>query len=154
MNAFIFNGLFFGGRRNPVAALTVAVLAIIVAACSNETNGQEPSTDQVPKQATVEVEQAEEPEEYPSVDEILPEPMATLWQPWHGDLDGIIERRVIRVLVPFGGYQYYFVRGRPKGAIVELLQKMEKHLNDELGRKHIHRGKTTPTEGSAGSSQR
>ena len=137
MNAFIFNGLFFGGRRNPVAALTVAVLAIIVAACSNETNGQEPSTDQVPKQATVEVEQAEEPEEYPSVDEILPEPMATLWQPWHGDLDGIIERRVIRVLVPFGGYQYYFFRGRPKGAIVELLQKMEKHLNDELGRKHI-----------------
>ena len=51
--------------------------------------------------------------------------MASLWQPWDGDLDGIIERRVIRVLVPFGGYQYYYVRGRPRGAIVELLQKME-----------------------------
>ena len=63
--------------------------------------------------------------------------MASLWQPWHGDLDGIIERRVIRVLVPFGGYQYYYVRGRPRGAIVELLQKMESHLNKELERRHI-----------------
>jgi membrane-bound lytic murein transglycosylase MltF len=63
--------------------------------------------------------------------------MATLWKTWHGDLDGMIERRVIRVLVPFGGYQYYYVRGRPRGAIVELLQKMENHLNKELERQHI-----------------
>ena len=131
--------------RNTVSMI-VLLGWLVVAACGNETNGQEQSS-----QATVDEEPVPEavpeavseavseavPEEYPAVDDILPEPMATLWQPWHGDLDGMIERRVIRVLVPFGGYQYYYVRGRPRGAIVELLQKMEQHLNKELERRHI-----------------
>ena len=125
--------------------MTVAIIffAIVVVACGNETNGQEPPAAQASIQdletteSEPEPEPEPEPEEYPSIDEILPEPMASLWQPWHGDLDGIIERRVIRVLVPFGGYQYYYVRGRPRGAIVELLQKMESHLNKELERRHI-----------------
>ena len=102
-------------------------MAIIVAACSNETNGQEPAADPPSQQEIAAAEAKPKPildpeqEKYPSLDDILPEPMATLWQPWHGDLEGIIDRRVIRVLVPFGGYQYYYVRGRPRGAIVELL---------------------------------
>ena len=67
----------------------------------------------------------------------LPAEFSRLWEPWYGDFDGIVERRAIRVLVPFGGYQFYYVRGRPRGAIVELLQKLELHLNKELERRHV-----------------
>ena len=141
MNDLFYRGLFFGNGRIHVVPVAIVVLVVVVAACSNETNGQEPPAAQDSQQEIAAAEAKPitnvEQEEYPSVDELLPEPMATLWQPWHGDLEGIIDRRVIRVLVPFGGYQYYYVRGRPRGAIVELLQKMEKHLNDELERGNI-----------------
>jgi membrane-bound lytic murein transglycosylase MltF len=137
------NSLVFGapGSGSTVTALVVLIW-LIVAACSNDANERQ----QLPKQdqpasspaGAVEEAQAHPPAEgYPAVDDILPEPMATLWQPWLGDLDGMAERRAIRVLVPFGGYQYYYDRGEPRGAIVELLQKMEKHLNKELERRHI-----------------
>ena len=73
----------------------------------------------------------------PTVSELLPEEFARLWESWHGDLPGIIERRAIRVQVPFGGYQFYYVLGRPRGAIMELLQRFEDFVNAELGRKNI-----------------
>lgn len=69
--------------------------------------------------------------------ESLPPEFANLWDPWFGDFDGIVERRGLRVLVPFGGYQYYFVKGQPRGAIIELLQKLETHINETLGRKNV-----------------
>lgn len=113
---------------------------VFLAACSDNDSEPQSVTAQVYEVSVSVAADEKAPvtaEKYPTVGEILPEPMATLWQPWNGDLDGMIERRVIRVLVPFGGYQYYYDRGRPRGAIVELLQKMEMHLNEELERKHI-----------------
>ncbi len=64
-------------------------------------------------------------------------PFEELWEPWTGDLPGMIERRVIRVVVPYGGYQFYYDGGAPKGAVYELLKKLESHLNEQLGRRHI-----------------
>jgi membrane-bound lytic murein transglycosylase MltF len=122
--------------------VTVLVLqgVLVLTACSDEGSETELAIEQDAAEtvsATADEPAPPPAEEYLEIDDILPEPMATLWQPWHGDLDGMTERRVIRVLVPFGGYQYYYVRGRPRGAIVELLQKMENHLNKELERRHI-----------------
>ena len=131
--------------------MPVCLSWILLAACGGESSGQEPQNAPVadkeqsgqprppakPVDEALPAKSAEPHPDYEDFSDILPEPLATLWTEWHGDLDGMIERRVIRVLVPFGGYQYYFDRGRPRGAIVELLQKMETHLNEELGRRHI-----------------
>ncbi|MDH5260854.1 MAG: transporter substrate-binding domain-containing protein [Gammaproteobacteria bacterium] len=68
---------------------------------------------------------------------VLPEEFARLWQPWTGDLAGMIERRAIRVVVPFGGYQFYYEQGKPRGAIIEMLRHLETFLNDELERRHV-----------------
>ena len=68
---------------------------------------------------------------------VLPEEFARLWQPWTGDLTGMIERRAIRVVVPFGGYQFYYEKGKPRGAIIEMLRHLETFMNDELGRKNV-----------------
>jgi membrane-bound lytic murein transglycosylase MltF len=64
-------------------------------------------------------------------------PFEELWAPWTGDLDGMIERRVIRAVVPYGGYQFYYEDGEPKGAVWELLKRLEDHLNEKLGRRNI-----------------
>jgi membrane-bound lytic murein transglycosylase MltF len=79
----------------------------------------------------------EDDDALPETDELLPERFAEVWKPWRGDFKGMAERRVLRVLVPFGGYQFYYVRGRPRGAIVELLQRFEEFVNEELGRRHV-----------------
>ena len=121
-----------------VVIVVVLQGVLVLTACSEDNDAPDPAPDQTSTASpgADEITPATV-EEYPAVDDILPEPMSTLWKSWHGDIDGMIERRIIRVLVPFGGYQYYYVRGRPRGAIVELLQKMEKHLNKELERRHI-----------------
>jgi len=73
----------------------------------------------------------------PSTGELLPMPFAAIWRPWTGDFDGMVERRVIRVLVPYGGYQFYYDNGLPRGAVYELVQRFEDFVNDQLGRRNI-----------------
>jgi membrane-bound lytic murein transglycosylase MltF len=41
------------------------------------------------------------------------------------------------LVVPFGGYQFYYVDGLPKGATYDLLQRLESYINKELGRRNI-----------------
>ena len=76
-------------------------------------------------------------DENPTAGDILPMPFRVIWEPWLGDFDGMVERRIIRAVVPFGGYQFYYVDGLPKGAVYDLLQRMEAHINTELGRRNV-----------------
>lgn len=73
----------------------------------------------------------------PAIDDILPLPYRELWAPWTGDLDGMTERRMIRVVAPYGGYMYYFDDGEPRGAAWELTNRLETYLNHELGRRNV-----------------
>ena len=73
----------------------------------------------------------------PSAGELLPMPFRVIWEPWHGDFDAMVERRLIRALVPYGGYQFFYSGGTPRGASYELLQRLEQHINDKLGRRNI-----------------
>jgi membrane-bound lytic murein transglycosylase MltF len=76
-------------------------------------------------------------DENPSAGDILPMPFRVIWEPWLGDFDGMVDRRVIRAVVPFGGYQFYYVDGLPRGATYELLQRLESYINEELGRRNV-----------------
>jgi len=60
-------------------------------------------------------------------------------QPFTGDLDAMIERRVIRVLVAPSRTQYWIERGRQTGSQYELLVQFENELNrhHEMASKHI-----------------
>ena len=69
--------------------------------------------------------------------EALPLPYREIWAPWTGDLDGMIDRRMIRVVVPYGGYLYFFKDGQPRGAAWELANRLETYLNKELGRRNV-----------------
>jgi len=73
----------------------------------------------------------------PSTADMLPMEFAVLWEPWSGDFEGMVERRVIRAVVPYGGYQFFYDDGVPRGAIYELLQRFETWINEQQQRRHI-----------------
>ena len=58
--------------------------------------------------------------------------IARAMQPWTGNLDGMIERRMVRVQVPFSKTFYFVDRGRQRGITYEGLKKFEDDLNRTL----------------------
>lgn len=131
--------------KNLLAIISVLALA---SACSDEKSAtvdgaQAASQDQVESQAQAQTEsqvdnsRAPNPgsaETLPSLDEILPEQFSILTEPWLGDLDGMQERHAVRVLVISGGPQFFYFQGKPRGLMLELLVRYQKHLNSKLDR--------------------
>jgi membrane-bound lytic murein transglycosylase MltF len=70
-----------------------------------------------------------------SLDEMLPEKLELLVDTWHGDLDAMVDRRVIRVLVVSGSPQFFYYQGKPRGMVSELLALFQRDLNASLGRR-------------------
>jgi membrane-bound lytic murein transglycosylase MltF len=52
-------------------------------------------------------------------------------QPWKGDLDEIIKRRVLRVLVPYSKTFYFLDGGTQRGLMYDLMQAFEASLNQK-----------------------
>jgi len=55
-------------------------------------------------------------------------------KPWTGDLDGMIERRVIRVLTAYSRTFYSVDKGVQRGATYDLFQQFERDLNSRLAK--------------------
>ncbi len=55
--------------------------------------------------------------------------LKVLTEPWSGDLDGMIERRVVRVLTVYGLGRYYFEGAIQRGFAVETMKAFEESLN-------------------------
>ncbi len=58
-------------------------------------------------------------------------------QKWRGDLDGMIERRMIRALVVYSKTFYFIDRGAPHGTSYDTLSAFEAFLNSKLKRRHL-----------------
>lgn len=60
---------------------------------------------------------------------------------WKGDFDGMLERRHIRVLVPYSRSLFYNDKGRERGISAELARSFEQYLNkkyaSQLGKRPI-----------------
>jgi ABC-type amino acid transport substrate-binding protein len=52
-------------------------------------------------------------------------------KPWTGDFDGMLERRVIRVLVPYSRSLYFNERGNERGVSAEGVRGFERWLNEK-----------------------
>lgn len=74
--------------------------------------------------------QAPAPQEAP--DGTLTIDLTAKQKPWTGDLDGMIERRVIRVLTVNSKTNYFIDKGVPRGTAVELVRLFEEELNKKL----------------------
>jgi len=54
--------------------------------------------------------------------------------PWTDDLDGMVERRMVRVLTAFSKTQYFIDRGTPRGTAYDQGRLLEEHLNKVFGK--------------------
>lgn len=125
------------------ATLGVLLITLFATGCDSKSSATNTSAVKLVESAAAEVDTTavdmSEPDAKasPSIDDILPDELQSFWQPWQGDFDGMVERRVVRVLTTYGGYQFYYDEGRPHGAIYNMLKAFERYLNTELERKHI-----------------
>jgi membrane-bound lytic murein transglycosylase MltF len=60
------------------------------------------------------------------IDEAIPPLLRT---PWKGELDEIVKRRVVRVLIPFRRPEFFYMEWRPVGSLQEAFQELERVLN-------------------------
>ena len=58
-----------------------------------------------------------------------PRQLSTDIKPWTGDFDAMLERRVIRVLVPYSRSLYFVDKGQERGVAADLVREFERHLN-------------------------
>ena len=52
-------------------------------------------------------------------------------KPWKGDFDAMLERRMIRVYVPYSRSLYFVDKGRERGLSVELVRDFERWVNQK-----------------------
>ena len=55
-------------------------------------------------------------------------------EPWSGDLDGIVERRFLRILTVHNPLFFSFDGAKKKGVVADLARMFEDHLAEEIGR--------------------
>jgi membrane-bound lytic murein transglycosylase MltF len=60
-----------------------------------------------------------------------------LQEPWFGDLDGMVERRIIRAAVVHSKTLFFLDGARPRGLTFEALTRFEEVLNEELETGHL-----------------
>jgi membrane-bound lytic murein transglycosylase MltF len=69
----------------------------------------------------------------PAFEESLPEVVrANLAQPYTGDLDGMVKRRLIRVGVTYNRTNYFIDHGVQRGATYEFMKLLEERINTVL----------------------
>src|SRR6185369_14390988 len=55
-------------------------------------------------------------------------------RPWKGDIAGMVERRQIRVLVPYSRTLYYNDRGRERGVTADHVRDFERFVNQRYAK--------------------
>jgi membrane-bound lytic murein transglycosylase MltF len=60
--------------------------------------------------------------------------LAVATKPWKGDFDGMLERRAIRVAVPYSRTLYFIDKGRERGIGAELIRDFERWINQKYAK--------------------
>ena len=133
------------------SSIAVAIVMLGSAACNRETPQPQPPSAAAPpaagqpsgaatpapasaaSPAAATPAAGEPPADPPPTDAALAEMLA----PWQGDLDGMVERRYVRMLVTFSKTNYFLDGPKQQGATYEAGRLFEEFLNKRLGTKHL-----------------
>jgi membrane-bound lytic murein transglycosylase MltF len=118
-------------RRLALTALAATLL--VLPGCGRR---PEPAASASPAPAAV-AETADEALEPAPEATPLPTGLAPLIEPFKGDLDGMVKRRLVRVLTVQNPVLYFVDRGREVGMTYETVKAFEKRLNEKLGNKVV-----------------
>ena len=109
---------------------------LMLTAC-NDADWTGPSSDQAAASDSTavapEIEPASASSTFEHIEEELGIPVLSI--PWKGDLDGMEQRRVIRILTVYGPPRYFLDGAREQGLTFELFKMFEDFINQRLGPK-------------------
>ncbi|HTI86245.1 MAG TPA: transporter substrate-binding domain-containing protein [Alphaproteobacteria bacterium] len=116
------------GLQSSVHRGVVALLLAASTACSGQQKAAPPATEvATPSAADAAIPQTASPYD------ALPESVRTVMdQPFTGDFDAMVKRRVIRVAVTFNRTHYFIDKGQERGLTYESLKLFEHDLNADL----------------------
>jgi membrane-bound lytic murein transglycosylase MltF len=66
--------------------------------------------------------------------EVKARQLSLAFKPWTGDFDGMLERRVIRVYVPYSRTLYFVDKGRERGIAADLIRQFERWVNNKYAK--------------------
>jgi membrane-bound lytic murein transglycosylase MltF len=96
--------------------------------------GQAPAADSQPAPAA----DPQQPPAPGATASAADDPMiAAVLRKWSGDLDGMIERRFIRVLTTYSKTMFFVDKGTQRGLVVDAFTLFENDLNKRLQNRHI-----------------
>ena len=64
-------------------------------------------------------------------------PLSEITAPWTGDLDGMVERRMVRILTTYSRTQYFVDKGTPRGTSYDQGRLLEEALNKKFSPGHL-----------------
>ena len=121
--------------------LAVVALAACLTACGEKEKPAAPATSAAETRTAVQPPQpAATPEEAEESDALTID-LERVAKPWSGDLDGMIERRVIRILTTYSKTNYFVDRGTQRGATYDFFRVFEDDLNRKLAKEGRLKGK-------------
>jgi membrane-bound lytic murein transglycosylase MltF len=120
--------------RQVVSCAVVATAIALFSSCSKRPGqtssapsaGREETTPSAGSAARLRNEPPANTFEHPALQEQL------IHEKWHGDLDGIVNRRILRVLVAPNKLGFYFDGSKIHGALYQFCQEFERLLNQKL----------------------
>jgi membrane-bound lytic murein transglycosylase MltF len=111
----------------------IAAALLLMSGCADGSAPSGATTATAPDDAAPTVAEQEEPAaEGPQLESFAPD--LALDREWVGDLDGMVERRMVRALVVYSLGQYFLDGATQRGVTYEGLAEFEKFLNQRLGR--------------------
>ena len=123
--------------RRPGRTLILALAAGLFAACGGESPQPQSPAAPSPAAPASTATSAEVPAQDTGVQ--MPESgaAAVALAPWKGDLDGMIERRYIRVLTTYSRTSFFIDQGTQRGLVPDAFKLFEDDLNKQLKNKHL-----------------
>src|SRR4029079_17989824 len=120
-----------GGRAAPAGIPVLCLVALI--ACGREPPGKAPEASRPDSAAVAAEPPTDTVARTPSLDQLS----RLGSQRWSFDLDSLVARRVIRVLVTPNRMAYFLDGPRQRGSAYEAVQEVERELNRSLGSKTL-----------------
>ncbi len=126
--------------------LTAALLAGLLSACGESTVAEQPGASGDLGEAEAATAEERDPEAAAEAQELptlltaldsLPEEIRVALEPWTGDLPGMAERRVVRLLTVHEPMFFGFDGRRQSGLIAEAAAAFEEFLNQRLDRNQL-----------------
>jgi membrane-bound lytic murein transglycosylase MltF len=127
-----------GSSGLPFARFAGIMLLFMLAACSGGgkpvTAAKPDAAEQAPRAQEAAPPQGAAHREEPAPNSVKRDTIEQrlVHEKWHGDLDGIAKRRLLRVLVTPSKVGLHFSEGHMQGAIQEIFREFEKFLNKKL----------------------